>query len=149
MRADLEVAVGRIAVGASLRAERRSSHRLALIAATALTLPFMAVLMLNSLTQAHLLGPGLIGSLLGSRPADHTLERALTLGPPLALLVVAASCIRVHVTRSDGNWSARAEAVFSPFELGVAFVALTVAGMFFGHLVADGLACSLGRVSAC
>jgi hypothetical protein len=150
MHAHLELGLGRLNLAASLRTGRGMARRrwVALLAAL-LTLPFTVALILNVLVQAHVLGQGLLGWLFGSTPGQHTLGRALTLGPPLALLLLAVDTIRIHAGRSDRGWSARAEAVLTPAELAVGVVALLIAAIFFGHLAADSFACANGNHAAC
>ena len=150
MHAQLELGLGRLNLAATLRsAHGEVRRRWVLLVAALLTLPFAVTLTLSALVQAHVLSHGLSGWLFGSTPGQQTFGRALTLGPPLALVLLAIATIRIHVGRSNSGWSARAEAVLTPAEMAVALIALAVAAIFFGHLVADSFACANGDRAAC
>lgn len=146
MRADFEVAVGAGHAGASLAFERAPedpvrANRWLVAAVSLLTLPFTVVLAVNAI------GYQFSGRGIHALPVH--LGQVLTLGPPLALLLYIVARFRLHGGRLEGRWVGRLSARLNGWELALGLLALAVAVMFFGHLVADSLACANGVKSAC
>ncbi len=74
---------------------------------------------------------------------------SLFVGAPLALLLNILPIVPLALVRQDGKISAGLTVTPNLVQLLLIVVALGVAGVFFGHLVADGLACFRGIKSAC
>jgi hypothetical protein len=153
MRAQFEVAIGSGKAGATLAFERardRVRRRPLLIAiAFLLTLPFAVALTVNGIAEATGNGAAhVLPAWLGGY-GNPGFARVMTLGPPLALVILAVSRIRLHVDRGEGRWVGRISADLTTWELAIGFLALAIVTIFFGHLVADSWACANGVKSAC
>ena len=147
MVADVQIAVGRGHAGASLSLDRspRGARSNLLLAAVCglLTLPFTVGLALSAAGARE----GLLGLLTGG--AHPGPARLLQLGPPVALIILAAARLRVGAERGSGRWVGHITARLDRWELVIAVLALLVVGLFGAHLVADGLACANGVTHAC
>ena len=95
-------------------------------------------------------GPqNVVAALEGSGVGTVALRVLVLLGPALAVGLNIVWMTRLHVARSAGRISADAT-----FRLGVGRVlvlalVLFLAAAFYGHLVADAIACANGVGSAC
>lgn len=74
---------------------------------------------------------------------------SLFLGTPLALLLNILAILRLSFTRQPDGISTSVALEPTLVHLLVLGIAFLVAAAFFGHLVADGLACFYGGKSAC
>ncbi len=153
MRAELAIGLGRGRADARLAftSGRRDPVRVnpwILVAALALTLPFAVGLTAAAVTSAAHTKAGSVPTWLYGAGTPGA-GRLLALGPPLALLLLALSRIRLHAAREAGRWVGRVTARLSAWELAVGLVALAVAALFFGHLLADSFACANGLRTAC
>ncbi len=74
---------------------------------------------------------------------------SLFLGTPLALLLNLLAITRLRSTRQPSSISTSMTLKPTLGHLLILGVALLMAAAFFGHLIADGLACFYGRKSAC
>lgn len=154
MRAQFQVAFGAGQAGASLtferwKAEQTAARRWLVLLAAVLTVPFaigLAVAAIDSafhVPAAHAVPPAILGN------GSPGWGRLITLGPPLALIVLALSRLRLHAHRRDGRWMGSLSAQLGWLEVAVGLLALAVVALFFGHLVADSWACARGVHSAC
>jgi len=152
MVADFEMAVGRGHASAALSFDRSApdAGRVSAwpaVAAVALTMPFTIALAVNAVAQyTNWLPAASLHGLFGG-PVRWGL--LLAFGPPLALLILAAARLRLHVGRRDGRFTVGIRARLERWEVVVGVVALLVAAAFFGHLAADALACANGVTRAC
>lgn len=154
MIADFRIALGRGHAGASLAFERsprdggRASHWPA-IAGAALTLPFAVALALNAIANyTHAFSYESIPAwLLGGDPPGW--GRVMSLGPPLALVLIAAARLRFHIRHEEGRWIGAFTAHLDRWEIAVGVLALSIAGVFIGHLAADAFACANRVTHAC
>jgi len=154
MIAGFQIALGRGHAGASVSFDRSpaagtGASRWPAVAAALLTIPFAVALALNILAQyTHAFRYESIPAwLFGAGPPGF--GRVLSLGPPLALVILAAARLRIRILRRDQRWVMSMVARLERWEVAVGLVALLVAGLFFGHLIADGLACARGVSRAC
>ncbi len=154
MTADFQLALARGHAGVSLAFDRpppgAGRHRAwPAVLALALTLPFTVALTLNIIAATtHVFAIEAVpGWLFGA--GSPGLGRIASLGPPLALLLLAGSRLRLHVLREERGFVARLTAHLSRWEIAAAVLALCISALFFGHLVADGIACANGVSRAC
>ncbi|MBV9101069.1 MAG: hypothetical protein JOZ46_11155 [Candidatus Dormibacteraeota bacterium] len=150
MRAQFQVAVGagRAAVSLSFerwRAEQTVTRRWLVLLAAVLTVPFAAALAAAAVDSAIHAAPAHAAVAAGS----PGWARLILLGPPLALILLALSRVRLHAQRDEGRWTGTVSAQLGWLELAVGLLALAVVVVFFGHLVADSWACANGVHSAC
>jgi hypothetical protein len=147
MIAGLQLALTRGHAGLALSFDRRPAGARSPgpgpgLVALLLTLPFallLAAAAVATATHAFVLPtPG------GARGGQ-----LLALGPVLALALLAVSRVRVRVDHGRPGVTVSVLADLSRSELAVAVLALAVAGVFFGHLAADGLACATGAARFC
>lgn len=74
---------------------------------------------------------------------------SLFLGTPLALFLNVVAITRLHLIRQPGGISTSLTLKPTLGHLLVLGIAFLIAAAFFGHLVADGVACFYGVKSAC
>jgi hypothetical protein len=88
--------------------------------------------------------------LISGTPAlSAIIAASLFVGAPLAVLMNLLPILRFSLQRQDGKLSTTVALKPNLLQLAVLVVAVGVAGVFFGHLVADELACLRGIKSAC
>jgi hypothetical protein len=133
---------------ADITEKRKRFQVVALIVGALLVMPGALALMIG-LSRYPLGLPYLYDAAFASSAFVLLASASLFLGTPLALLLNILAILRVSLTQQPDGISTSVSLEPTLVHLLVMGVALLVAAVFFGHLVADGLACFYGIKSAC
>ena len=99
--------------------------------------------------RAQLGVPGVFDAVSRTPALSLVVLLSLFAGAPLAVLINLLPIVKLGLKRDDDEIAATLALTPNLVELGLLVIALAVAGVFFGHLVADQVACWRGIASAC
>lgn len=128
--------------------EIRPLHATPLVAGALLIAP-ASITLLAGVLRAQLGIPSLFDTISRNPALSLIVAGSLFLGAPIAALLSILPIMHWSLTHADGKIATAL--VFKPtlVHLIIGGFALLVAGVFFGHLIADEFACWRGIASAC